>query len=328
MGTGRGRPQRRAVVIIGGGIMGVSTAYHLARAGVAGVTVLESAELGSGSSAKPLGGVRAVFSDPANIALGARSLQAFRSFDRELGVDIGLQEVGYLFAIRDPDDIAGFERSVAVQNAMGVPSRLVEPAKPSGTAPTWLRPSWSQPSGHRATVSPGPLTSSAATPRGPAGWGRSCGPTPRSPQIEPTADGQALVHTAAGSFVTPTVVCAAGAWSGRVGSMVGVDLPIRPLRRQIAFTPPLTPRPPRVPFTIDYSTTAYFHGSEDGGLLLGWADPQEGPGFGRDVSCRLARSVARGLAQVRPGGGRAAHRRRLGRSLRDDARLQRHHRRE
>lgn len=102
--------------------------------------------------------------------------------------------------------------------------------------------------------------------------------------IDGTADGQALVHTGGGDYLTPTVICAAGAWSRGVGAMVGVDLPIEPVRRQIGFTSPLASRPSRVPFTIDYSTTAYFHGSEDGGLLLGWADPREAPGFDRDVS--------------------------------------------
>ena len=113
---------RRDVVIVGGGIMGTSTAYHLARAGVTDVTVLESGDLGGGSSAKPLGGVRALFSDAANIALGLRSLEAFRRFDTEVGVDIGLQQVGYLLALRDADDIPGFENSVALQNSMGVPA--------------------------------------------------------------------------------------------------------------------------------------------------------------------------------------------------------------
>ena len=83
---------RRDVVIVGGGVMGTSTAYQLARAGVTDVTVLESGELGGGSSAKPLGGVRALFSDAANIALGSRSLEAFRRFDTEVGMDIGLQQ--------------------------------------------------------------------------------------------------------------------------------------------------------------------------------------------------------------------------------------------
>jgi sarcosine oxidase subunit beta len=77
------------VVIIGGGVMGTSTAYHLACAGVRDIVLLEANELASGSSGKPLGGVRAQFSDPANIELGARSLIAFHHFNDDFGVDIG-----------------------------------------------------------------------------------------------------------------------------------------------------------------------------------------------------------------------------------------------
>lgn len=73
-------PPYASVTIIGGGVMGVSTAFHLARAGVGGVLVVEQNLLGSGSSAKPLGGVRATFSDPGNIVLAQRSLAAFERF--------------------------------------------------------------------------------------------------------------------------------------------------------------------------------------------------------------------------------------------------------
>ena len=88
------------VVVIGGGVMGTSTAYQLTRGGVRDVVLLEANELASGSSGKPLGGVRAQFSDRANIELGARSLKAFHRFDEDFGVDIGYEQVGYLFLIR------------------------------------------------------------------------------------------------------------------------------------------------------------------------------------------------------------------------------------
>ena len=133
--TGSPTATRRAVVVVGGGVMGAATAYHLARAGVGDVTLLEAGELASGSSGKPLGGVRAQFSDPTNIALGQRSLGAYARFSDELGVDIGWRRVGYLFALRDPAGVPPFEASVALQNAMGVPSRMVEPAEAVGCPP-------------------------------------------------------------------------------------------------------------------------------------------------------------------------------------------------
>lgn len=290
----------RDVVVVGGGIMGTSTAYHLARAGVTDVTLLEAGQLGGGSSAKPLGGVRAVFSDAANIALGSRSLAAFERFGDELGVDIGLQQVGYLFVVRDAADVAAFEQSVALQNTMGVASRIVSAAEAVRHCP-YLAGSdlaaavWSPRDGFARPADVVAGYAAAATASGV-----EIGTQTAVTAIETAPDGRARVHTADAVYVTPAVICTAGAWSPQVAAMVGVELPIQPLRRQIAFTPPLAARPRRVPFTIDYSTTAYFHGAEDGGLLLGWADPLQAPGFGRDVSTDWHPFLREALRHIAP----------------------------
>ena len=94
-------PRWADVVIIGGGIMGTSIAFHLAEAGIRDIVVIERDTLGSGSSAKPLGGVRATFSDPGNIQLGQRSLEIYERFHEVFRTDIGLQQVGYLFVCRN-----------------------------------------------------------------------------------------------------------------------------------------------------------------------------------------------------------------------------------
>jgi len=93
-------------------------------------------------------------------------------------------------------------------------------------------------------------------------------------------DGRAIrsVRTKAGTIRTGTVVCAAGPWSREIGEMAGVDLPVVPLRRQILTTEPMDGLDPDTPFTIDFSTSLYFHG-EGRGLLLGMSDPDETPGF-------------------------------------------------
>jgi sarcosine oxidase subunit beta len=299
------------VVIIGGGIMGAATAHALARSGVSDVVLLEAGELAGGSSGKPLGGVRAQFSDPINIELGRRSLAAFGRFREDLGVDIGLQTVGYLFALRREEDLAAHRAGVELQNAMGVPSRIIEPAQARALCPY---------------LDDGPLLAAAWSPgdgfarpadavRGLAGAAAALGVDVRTRTrvvgIDAGPAQTALVRLdGGGSIATPAVVCAAGAWSRRIGAMAGVDLPIVPKRREIAFTPPLDPRPPRIPFTIDYATTAYFHGSPDGGLLLGWADPDQPDGFdvavtdGWHAGLRAAlRAFAPGLADVPLGNG-------------------------
>jgi sarcosine oxidase, subunit beta len=270
---------RAEVVIVGGGVMGTAIAWHLAQAGVTDVLVLEANELGSGSSGKPLGGVRAQFSSPANVRLGARSLAAYQDFAERTGVQIGLEQVGYLFLLRTPEAVAGFEASVQMQNDLGVPSRMISAAEarrlnPYLDADGVIAAAWSAQDGY---AHPGSVVHGYAAAAERLGVRFRTG----SPVIGIDRTGAEItaVRTATGPIATGTVICAAGAWSARIGAMAGVDLPVEPLRRQIAFTAPLTPRPPRIPFTIDFDSTFYFHRAGDGGLLLGIADPDQPVGF-------------------------------------------------
>src|SRR6516165_111343 len=101
-------PDRASVVVIGGGAIGTSIAFHLAEAGVAGVVLLDRGGLGGGSTCRAAGGVRAQFSDELNTALGARSLEAFTRFRERPGQEIDLCQVGYLFLLSAPEDVAAF----------------------------------------------------------------------------------------------------------------------------------------------------------------------------------------------------------------------------
>ena len=100
--SARALPRTAEVVVIGGGAIGTSIAFHLADAGVPDVVLLERDELGQGSTCKAAGGVRAQFSDRINIELGARSLEAFGRFARRPGQEIDLHRVGYLFLLSTP----------------------------------------------------------------------------------------------------------------------------------------------------------------------------------------------------------------------------------
>ena len=117
-------PKHAQVVVVGGGVIGTSSAFHLAEAGI-DVLLLEKSELASGSTSRAAGGVRAQFSDPLNIALGLRSLEAFARFPERPGAEIDLRQVGYLFLLDREEDVRAFERGVELQNAHGVPSRFV-----------------------------------------------------------------------------------------------------------------------------------------------------------------------------------------------------------
>lgn len=271
-------PPTADVVIIGGGVMGASTAFHLAEAGVRNIVVVERGDLGCGSSGKPIGGVRAHFSDPLNIELGSRSLRAYQDFPHRPGADIRLDTVGYLFLLTTDEQATGFEESVRTQNTLGVPSRMVTPEEarrlcPYVTTEGLVAAVFSPTDGH---ARPGLVVRGYADAA--ARTGVTFATHTAVTGIDTSGDRVTAVHTDRGTISCSAVVCAAGAWSGQIGDMAGIDLPVRPVRRQLAFTEPLTPPAPRIPFTIDFSSSAYFHNSDEG-LLFGLADPDQPDGF-------------------------------------------------
>jgi len=278
-------PAQAAVVVVGGGVMGLSTAYELARAGVRDVLVLERDVLGSGSTSKAAGGVRAQFSDATNIELGLRSLRVFERFADTFGQEIDLHQDGYLFLLEQPGHVAAFEANVALQNELGVPSRMIDPAEAKRLSPLidvdgLLAASWSPEDGHCAPESV-VLGYAGAARRAGVRIVTHCPVT----GIEVDAGEVRAVLTDAGRVRAEAVVCAAGAWSRSIGEMAGVDLPVEPLRRQVLVTGPVPGLAPDNPFTIDFSTSMYFH-PEGPGALLGMSDPDQAPGFelGRDDS--------------------------------------------
>lgn len=276
-------PASAAVVIIGGGVMGTSIAFHLAEAGVTDVVLLERSELGSGSTCKAAGGVRAQFSDELNIALGARSLAAFTRFGKRPGQEIDLHQVGYLFLLSTPDDVESFQRDVELQNELGVASRMIDVAEARELSPLidtegLLAAAFSPDDGHCTPES---------VVLGYASAARRLGATLRTGvsvlDVEVAGEQARGVVTDQGTIQADTVICAAGAWSAAIGDMAGVELPVSPVRRQVMFTEPMPDLPPAVPFTVDFATSFYFH-REGRGLLLGMSDPDQQPGFDLEYS--------------------------------------------
>jgi len=297
--AGRELPRRASVVIIGGGIMGVSTAYQLAAADVTGVLLVDADALGSGSTSKAAGGVRAQFSDSINIGLGLRSLRTFETFTEQFGQEIDFRQVGYLFLLDSPEDVSLFEDAVKTQNELGVPSRMISIAEASRLSPL---------------VSADGLLAAAFSPNdgyctpesvvlGYATAARRLGARliPHCPvtQIETQGDQITAVVTREGRVSTGTVICTAGAWSGQVAAWAGVHLPVTPLRRQVLVTEPVSGLDPHTPFTIDFGTSFYFH-REGPGVLLGMSDPHETPGFKLNRSDAWLPDLARAMQRRAP----------------------------
>jgi sarcosine oxidase, subunit beta len=271
-------PEAADVVIVGGGVIGTSIAFHLAEAGVERVLLLERNELGSGSTSKAAGGVRANFSDELNIALGARSLEAFARFGERPGQEIDLHRVGYLFLLETADQLELFRESTRLQNAAGQPTRMIDVDEAVQLAPIispdGLAGACFSPADGHCTPESVVLGYVTAARRLGATLITGCDVI----GIEAYGNHISGVRTSRGDVRTSTVICAAGAWSADLAVHIGVDLPVTPLRRQIVVTEPIPDLPANLPMTIDFASTFYFH-REGPGLLVGMSDPDEQPGF-------------------------------------------------
>lgn len=295
-------PTRASVVVIGGGVIGLSTAYHLAAAGVEDVVLIERDALGAGSTCKAAGGVRALFSDEINIRLGLRSLEAFERFGTDFDQEIDLHQVGYLFLIDDEEHEGAFADAVEIQNSLGVASRMIGVEEAKKLSPlidtTGLRSAlWSPRDGH---CTPESVVLGYATAARRLGVQLITG----CEATDVITEGEQItqVRTNRGSIATSSVVCAAGAWSRAVGEWAGVDLPIDPLRRQIVVTEPVDRLDPATPFTIDFSTSFYFH-REGRGLLLGMSEETDSWGFDLSRSSDWLEALAGVMERRLPGLG-------------------------
>ncbi len=289
--------ERADVVIVGGGIVGASIAYHLAGKGVRDVVVLERDRLGSGSTAKNAGGIRYQFSSEINVRLSQRSIPQIERFADEMGIDPAFKQVGYLFLITQETDVAAFERSLELWSRLGVPARRLDRDETHALFPEIVVDDV-----RFATFGPrdGHCDPTSLL-QGYVARARERRVVFREEEPVVAIDRQdgriRSVRTPKREIACETVVDAAGAWAAQVASLAGVDLPISPLRRQIFVTDPVPGIDHDFPLTVEFATSFYFH-RESGGVLLGMVDPADRPAFDESVNWDfLPTIVERALAR-------------------------------
>jgi sarcosine oxidase subunit beta len=268
-------PRSVEVVVVGGGVMGVSTAYHLAVRGCSDVLLLERDTLGSGSTGRAAGGIRAQFSDELNIRIALECIRRFERFAEEPGAEIDFKQWGYLFLLSDPEDVQAFHRSVARQRRLGVPSEVLSPEAAAEIVPgivneDLLAATFCPLDGY---ATPEAVVQGYAQAAARAGVRIVQGCTVSG--IDLDAGRVAGVRTDRGNVASPRVVCTAGVWSRELAAGVGVELPIEPERRFVFVTEPGDPFRRELPLTIDFATGFYFHREGDAILFGGREDTIE-----------------------------------------------------
>ena len=285
------------VVIVGGGIIGASIAYHLTKKGVRDILVLERDRLGSGSTGKNAGGIRLQFSSEINVKLSQRSLPHIERFADEIGTDPQFHQVGYLFLITEDRDVAAFEKSLAMWSRLGIPARRVTAAE----AKALFKHARTDDVRFGTFCAKDGYADPSAMMNGYVARAREAGVTfvedTAVMAISCTNERVAGVRTKDGDIAARTVINAAGPWAAQVAKLAGIDLPIEPLRRHIFVTEAVPGLDEDFPLTIEFASGLYAH-RESGGVLLGMADPNEKPGFDDSVNSDFMPAVVeRALAR-------------------------------
>jgi sarcosine oxidase, subunit beta len=288
------------VVIVGGGVMGCSLAYHLARGGV-DVLLLERETLGSQSTGRCAGGVRQQFSAEANVRLQQLSVRLLENFETEIGVTADFRQIGYLFLFTRPEQVDDFQEQLRMWHRVGLEeARWVTPEEARELSPIIaidgvLGGTFCPSDG---IASPNDVTF------GYAAAARRLGARIREgievSGIDVKSGRVSTVQTSEGGVATTAVFNCAGPWAAQLGRMVNVDVPVLPYRRHIFVTGGFPAVPRDNPMTIDFTTSLYFHPEGDG-ILFGMRDRNESPGYSVAVDWSFLEKIGHAAAVRAPG---------------------------
>jgi sarcosine oxidase subunit beta len=274
--------QTAEVAIIGGGIVGSSIAYHLADAGCTDILVIErETAQGKGSTGKSMGGVRAQFSTAVNIQMSLYSIPFYAAFEERLGHPCDYRPQGYLFCATSDKHLAYLRANQEKQIALGLKNaRMVSAGEISAMFPQMrtddiLGGSFCSTDGFVDPYSAMIGFMTHAADHSAKLWKNTAVTAMRR------SEGTFVIETTRGDVSAKQVVNAAGAWAASIAKMVGITLPVEPLRRMLVPTEPFDQFPHSAPMIIDMSNGFHFR-PEARGFLLAWNDPEETPGYKTD----------------------------------------------
>jgi sarcosine oxidase subunit beta len=262
------------VVVIGGGVIGVSIAYHLALKRAGKILLLEKGQLGEGSTSRCVGGIRTQFSTEINILFSLESIKTFERFKEEFRINPEFKRIGYLFLATTASEIELFKTNVNLQRKFGIPVELLNPEEIKVRWP-YLKVDdilggtfcpWDGYAGPSEVLSGFVSRAKKAGVRIYEG-AEVVGITITKGKVR-------SVKTRLEEIFTSIIINAGGPFASSIGEMAGIKIPVKPLRRQIFITAPFHLTDRTIPLTIDFHRGWYFRQEVDGFLLSGPLDSE------------------------------------------------------
>ncbi|MFT7593046.1 MAG: dimethylglycine dehydrogenase [Paracoccaceae bacterium] len=259
------------VVVIGGGVVGASVLYHLAKFGWSDVCLIERSVLTAGSSWHAAGGIHALNADPNIAALQAYTIDLLPQIEQESGINIGLHMTGGLTMAGTPDRWEWLQSAYRVFQSIGIEDcRLVTPEEARALNPIMstdglLGGMWADREGYLDTTGTVLAYAGAAKKNGATVVEHN-----RVLELHQTADGWQVV-TEKGTVTCEHVVNAGGLWAKQLGRMAGIELPVSPLKHHYLVSdsiPELEALDFEIPMTVDLEGFTYMR-QDQNGLLLG-----------------------------------------------------------
>ncbi len=291
-------PEKAEIVIVGGGVMGLSIAYYLAMMGLGDVVVVERGYLAEGASGRNGGGVRQQWATEINIRLMQQSVELCQRFAVDIGVNVWFRQGGYLFLARSAKEVARLEKNIALQNRCGVATRMLDPEGAKRIVPEIdltgiVGASYNPTDG---ILFPWPFL-----------WGYARQATAHGVRIftQTPVTGLAVrsqggydVVTTRGTIAARRVINACGAWSPTLAKLIGVEIPTFPIRHEICSSEPL--KPFLKPMVSELASGLYCSQSMRGEIVGGVTIPGHGSTYAKGSTLEFLATYSRRLVKLMP----------------------------
>ena len=290
--------RRAEAVIIGGGVCGCGLAYCLAKRGLRDVVVVEREYLASGATGRCGGGIRQQWSTEENTRLAMESVRLFAQLDQELDYQTEYDQGGYLILAYTDQEVEQYKKNVAMQQGLGLNVRFVDAQDAREIAPHLNTDGVLCATYCPSDGSANPFFVTQAYAEAAKKRGVQIELYTPVTNIKKRGNKVISVVTSRGEIETPLVINAAGGDSVPLARMVGLELPIVPTRHEILVTEPVESFFSTM--VISFRHGVYFRQEKRGGIIMGYGDPQEKPGFEITSSLKFLRTMSRKILSLMP----------------------------